>query len=56
MLSAQQEATTTIFKVFGMTRPGIELVTSRTQIGRSNHCATRWWYVAYVNVVIYTVQ
>ena len=40
MLSANEKAANTIFKVFGMTRPGIEPTTCRTQIGRSSNWAT----------------
>ena len=38
MLSASKRAASTIFKVFGMTRPGIEPTTSRTQ----SECSSIW--------------
>ena len=40
MLSANERAVYTIFKVFGMNRPGIEPTISRTQTGRSSNLAT----------------
>ena len=40
MLSANESAANTIFKVFGMTRPGIESTTSRTLTGPSSNWAT----------------
>ena len=40
MLSANERAANTIFKVFGMTRPAIEPTTSQTQTGRFTNLAT----------------
>ena len=40
MLNAEQEASSTIFNVFGMTRSGIEPTTSRLRGESSNHWAT----------------
>ena len=40
MLSANERTANTIFKVFGMTQPGIEPTTSRTQTGCSSYWVT----------------
>ena len=55
MMSANEKAANTIYKVFGMTRPEIEPTTFRTQTGRSSNWATAPVGSKVIGLLIWTV-